>query len=149
MPGRIRLQRVFLNRQDLQNLSGIRVEEAETLLDRGYYSGAYYLLGYAVECALKACVAKGVREYDFPDLRRVRNSHSHDLQQLVKEAGLEAALQNEAQNNPSFAQKWLLTQQWNVESRYQSGVSRENCQDFHAAVTDSGSGVLQWIMMRW
>ena len=138
-----------MNRQDLQNLCLIRVEEARILLDSGYYSGAYYLLGYAVECALKACIAKQVQQYDFPDLRRVRSSHSHDLQQLVREAGLEAALREEVRDNPSFARAWLLTHEWNVESRYQSTVSRADCQNFHAAVTDNGSGFLQWIMMRW
>jgi HEPN domain-containing protein len=28
------------------------------LLEAGLYAGAYYLAGYAVECALKACIAK-------------------------------------------------------------------------------------------
>lgn len=138
-----------MNRQDLQNLSALRVEEARILLDNGYYSGAYYLLGYAVECALKACIASQVREHDFPDLRRARNRHSHDLQQLVKEAGLEAALRDEVQSNSLFALNWSIVQQWDVDFRYQLDVPRTICQDFLAAVTDDENGTLQWIRMRW
>ncbi|RLC09228.1 MAG: DNA-binding protein, partial [Deltaproteobacteria bacterium] len=26
------------------------------MLDNGYFNGAYYLLGYSVECTLKACI---------------------------------------------------------------------------------------------
>ena len=51
-----------LNRDNLQRVSDLRAEEARLLLDNGHYPGAYYLLGYAVECALKACIAKQVRE---------------------------------------------------------------------------------------
>ena len=138
-----------MNRQDLQNLSSLRVEEARTLVNDGYYSGAYYLLGHAVECALKACIATQVHEYDFSDLKRARNGHSHDLEQLVKEAGLEAALRNDVQSNLSFASKWLMAKQWRVETRYQFGVSKAGRQDFLTAVKDGSSGVLQWITMRW
>ena len=46
-----------MNRRDLQELTRIRAVEAGTLLDQGMYDGAYYLSGYAVECALKACIS--------------------------------------------------------------------------------------------
>ncbi len=98
---------------------------------------------------MKACIAKQVREFDFPDLKRARNSYTHDLLQLVKEAGLEVEVLNEVQNNSAFASKWLLTQRWSVESRYQLGCSKEDCQDFYTAVTDGTSGVLQWIKTHW
>jgi len=47
-----------VNRRDLQALSRIRLTEAKALLRLGHYDGAYYLAGYAAECALKACIAK-------------------------------------------------------------------------------------------
>ncbi len=55
-----------MNRSSLQNLANERIKDAEALLMAGRWSGAYYLAGYAVECALKACFAKKTREYDFP-----------------------------------------------------------------------------------
>lgn len=57
---------LVLNRYDLQRLADLRAAEARLLLDNGYWSGAYYLAGYAVECGLKACIARRVREFDFP-----------------------------------------------------------------------------------
>lgn len=47
-----------MNRLDLQNLALARLEEVEVLLNNHKYSGAYYLSGYVIECALKACIAK-------------------------------------------------------------------------------------------
>ncbi|MCH9011178.1 MAG: HEPN domain-containing protein, partial [Chloroflexi bacterium] len=77
-----------MNRADLQEISSLRVEEARVLLRNGYYSGAYYLIGYAVECALKACIAKQIRRYDFPDRKLVNDSYTHDLEKLLGVSGL-------------------------------------------------------------
>jgi HEPN domain-containing protein len=59
-----------VDRKDLQELSKVRLKEAKALLDLGMPDGAYYLAGYAVECALKACLAKGTVKYEFPDKKR-------------------------------------------------------------------------------
>jgi hypothetical protein len=58
-----------MNRADLQALADLRVKEATILLDANCFEGAYYLLGYAIECALKACIAKQIKQHDFPDLQ--------------------------------------------------------------------------------
>ncbi len=63
-----------MNRTDLQKLSNIRIREAKVLFAAGEHSGAYYLAGYAIECALKACFAKGVKRYD--SLRRAAQTRS-------------------------------------------------------------------------
>ena len=57
-----------MNRKDFQRLSALRLKEAKALL--GYFHGAYYLTGYAAECALKACIAKRTQKYNFPDKHR-------------------------------------------------------------------------------
>jgi HEPN domain-containing protein len=59
-----------MNREDLKRLSLIRIREAHVLLKASEYSGAYYLAGYSLECALKACTAKSVQRFDFPDKDR-------------------------------------------------------------------------------
>jgi hypothetical protein len=56
-----------MNKSELENLAAIRVKEAGILLTADCYQGAYYLAGYALECTLKACIAKQVKEFDFPD----------------------------------------------------------------------------------
>jgi len=47
-----------VNRADFQELAQIRLRDAEVLLENGRFDGAYYIAGYSVECALKACIAK-------------------------------------------------------------------------------------------
>jgi hypothetical protein len=84
-----------VDRSDLQALSRIRATEAKALLGLGLFDGAYYLAGYAVECALKACIAKGTRRFEFPDKRRVDSSYTHDLELLMRLANLDESLQGE------------------------------------------------------
>jgi HEPN domain-containing protein len=59
-----------VNRKDLQFLARARLTEARALLDAGHPDGAYYLAGYAVECALKACIAKATQRHEFPDKKK-------------------------------------------------------------------------------
>ena len=77
-----------MNRQDFQTLSELRVQDSLVLLNNGRYAAAYYLCGYAVECALKACIAKQTMQFEFPDLVRVRESYTHDFKKLVKWAAV-------------------------------------------------------------
>ena len=51
-----------MNRLEFQQLAEVRVREAEALLAVGLWDGAYYLAGYAVECALKACILRLVEQ---------------------------------------------------------------------------------------
>ena len=46
--------KVMTHRETLKRLSWARLREAQVLLNHGYWSGAYYLSGYAVEFGLKA-----------------------------------------------------------------------------------------------
>jgi hypothetical protein len=47
-----------VNRVEPQRLAKERISDAKVLLGARHWVGAYYLAGYAVECALKACIAK-------------------------------------------------------------------------------------------
>ena len=73
-----------MNRGDFQKLAEMRLDDAKALLDQGKWAGAYYLAGYAVECALKACVAKLTNQYDFPDKQLANKCYTHDLDELAK-----------------------------------------------------------------
>ena len=75
---------MFMDRKDLQELSRVRPKEATALLQLELFDGAYYLAGYAVECALKACIAKGTQRFEFPDKTKVDSCHSHKLLQLLR-----------------------------------------------------------------
>ena len=54
-------------RKDFRELAMIRLREARVLLRAKCYDGAYYLAVYAVECALKACIARHTKRFEFPD----------------------------------------------------------------------------------
>ena len=109
--------------------------------------GAYYLAGYAVECALKACIAKRTRRYQFPPEKvYVDKVYSHRLSELVKLAGLDSDLDKEASKNTPFATNWNTVKDWTEQSRYKT--SGLNGKDMYDAVAGK-DGVLQWIRMRW
>ena len=138
-----------LNRDNLQRLSDLRAEEARLLLDNGHYPGAYYLLGYAVECALKACIAKQVREFDFPDRNLTAKSYTHTLRELLGTALLSRSLERDRTIYPGLGSNWEIAANWRVESRYRTNVSQAECRNLYDAVTDSASGILPWIKLYW
>ncbi len=138
-----------MNRRDLQRLSNIRLSEAKALLDNEYYSGAYYMLGYAVECALKACIAKQVQRHDFPNRRTVFDSYTHDLRLLLKVSGLEFELLGELINNPALDRNWTMVSDWTVDSRYEYNKTEVTVREFHSAVTARANGILPWLRRRW
>ena len=79
-------------RKDFQDLAAARLREARVLLRAGAFDGAYYLGGLAVECALKVCIARATQRYEFPNRSRAQLVFTHNLEGLLKEAGLEAQL---------------------------------------------------------
>jgi hypothetical protein len=81
-----------VNRKDLQSLARTRLAEAKTLSGAGRPDGAYYPAGYSIECALKACIAKGTQRHEFPDKKSVDASYTHNLRDLIKVAIWNCAL---------------------------------------------------------
>jgi hypothetical protein len=77
-----------VNRTELQQLAEERVRDSDALLKAGQWSGAYYLAGYAVECGLKACIAKLTNLHDFPDKELAQRCYTHKIETLVEVAGL-------------------------------------------------------------
>lgn len=63
-----------MDRGEFQQLSKVRLQEARALLKMGLSDGAYYLAGYAVEFALKACIAKGRGATSFRTKRKQKEA---------------------------------------------------------------------------
>lgn len=137
-----------MNRKDLQLLARTRLAEAKILLSEGRPDGAYYLAGYAVECALKACIAKGTQRHEFPDKKTVDASYTHNLRDLMKVANLELARLEEAKRDPLFRNHWDLVQQWSEQSRYRRHSS-EMATALVEAIGDRRHGVIAWIRRQW
>lgn len=138
-----------MNRADLQSLSDIRIADAKVLLGARRYQAAYYLVGYAVECALKACVAKQIREHDFPDKQLILDSHTHSVSQLLRISGLKAQFEARIAADKSFEVNWTTVKDWNENTRYDGTISDVKARDLFNAVTDQTSGVLPWLKTVW
>lgn len=92
-----------MDRTDLQQLAEERLKDARILMQHGRYAAAYYLCGYAVECGLKACIARNIRQYEFPKSANFsRDIFTHALNDLVKHAGLANVRDNLIAGSPAF-----------------------------------------------
>jgi HEPN domain-containing protein len=136
-----------MNRADLQKLANTRIREARVLFGAGEYSGAYYLAGYAVECALKACIAKDVKRFDFPN-KNVQKIFTHKLNELIVLSGLKDELHSATRSNLKFSAGWDLVEKWTEESRY-SVRTKDDAEAIIEAITRTKDGVLPWIKRRW
>jgi HEPN domain-containing protein len=108
------------------------LEAARSLVESRHWGPAYYLAGYAVECGLKACIARKFREYDFPDRQTVIDSYIHNLEKLVRTAGLSNELTLAEDDSDIFKLNWATVKDWSSESR-----------------DAKPNGVLEWVAQYW
>jgi hypothetical protein len=136
-----------VTRRQFQKLADLRAQDAAALVKSRRLQAAYYLAGYAVECALKACIAKETKRHEFPPKwRYVQSLYTHELENLLRLAGLEKSLDVDSQTNATLAANWGVVKQWREESRYiLSGLKGK---DICTALTGP-DGVLTWIKQRW
>jgi HEPN domain-containing protein len=137
-----------VTRRDLRELALLRLTEAKALLKNGHYDGAYYLSGYIIECALKACVAKRTQKGQFPDKQTAVASHTHKLEDLLKVAQLGDVHREQTRANLVFEANWNLVRDWSEQSRYRKH-SREAAEAIVSAISDKKHGVLRWIKQHW
>ncbi len=135
-------------RSDFQHLTDVRAAEVAALLAAGGWDGAYYLAGYVVECALKACIAKLTKAEEFPPPRKiVEQCYTHDLEQLIKSAGLSVDF-TAAVRVVEFKDNWSVVLDWAEDARYGRWTEGQ-ARALWKAVTDPTHGVLPWIKSRW
>jgi HEPN domain-containing protein len=137
-----------VTRSEFQQLADVRIDEAGVLLAAGKWDGAYYLAGYAVECALKACIAKLTKADDFPDKDRAAKAWTHKLDELITVADLRATRLAQETADPDFAKNWDAVKKWNEGVRYERKSDAE-ARALHDAIADPAHGVLTWIKRHW
>ena len=139
-----------MNRRDFRKLALVRVSDASALLKtRRNPSGAYYIAGYAIECALKACICRRIKVGDWPPKPEdVRKLYSHDLEDLLRLAQLKILLDTAIRSNPTLAGHWGTVKDWSKQSRYQT-YTQTQAQVLMTAITDPTNGVLAWIQQYW
>lgn len=137
-----------MNRNDFQALAEIRIKEAKSLLDSGFPEGAYYLAGYSVECALKACIAKRTQQYEFPDKKLANDIHTHDLGKLLDLARLKDDLDRFLTERPEMEEGWDNILEWSEIDRYKR-KTKADAEDLLKAIEDNRGGLLPWLRQRW
>ncbi|ANW67626.1 hypothetical protein BCA37_10870 [Mycobacterium sp. djl-10] len=137
-----------MHRTELRQLAEARLRESQLLLGNGEWSGAYYLSGYAVECGLKAAIARQFQADTFPDRKLVTKSYTHDLEELVGAAGLVTARQQAFQQDRDLQLNWSVVKDWNETARYKIWLQADAA-DIVAAVADQQHGVMKWLRSQW
>lgn len=138
-----------MNREALQLISRQRKREAAALLRAKPFPGAYYLTGYSVECALKACIAKQTNKHDFPNRKLAGEAWTHDLQKLVQLAGVGPDLERDMKASPSLQLNWTIVKDWSEAVRYDMTITTAQARDLYSACTARRTGILAWIRRRW
>jgi hypothetical protein len=141
-----------VNRAHWQNLAEERVLDADVLLQAGRWAGAFHLIGYAVESGLKSCVLAYMENSNADVIFRERkfsdNCWTHNIEELVRLAGLRSALDLDMAANRQLGINWIYATQWKEISRYQT-ATEFNARRLYQAVAYAADGVLPWIRTRW
>ena len=140
-------------RVEWQQLAECRIEDARAHLDPAVcrWAAAYYLIGYAVECGLKACILARIAAHPediFENKRFSLDAWTHDSEILLKLAKLHALRNADVVVNANLANNWQTLLSWTEEARYKQ-TSRVNAEKLSDAVTDAKDGVMQWIRVHW
>lgn len=139
-----------MNRATLQQLSDERIADASALLAATQWAGAYYMAGYALECALKSCILAYIDRTGiiFEDKKYAQNCWTHDIEDLVRQAGLTIERDKAARTNITLGQHWMIAKDWSEASRYRMSTQLQAEKLFHA-LTDNTDGVLPWVKTYW
>jgi len=133
---------------DLKALADARLTDALHLLQGGRHAGAYYLAGYAVECALKAVIAHSFRAGVIPSRSLVNQVYTHDLERLLGLSGLEAEFRAEMDKSVDLKTAWSIVSTWSEASRYEM-IDPFRATAMLDGVGNPNFGVLQWLKQRW
>lgn len=139
-----------MTRQDLQDLSRLRLREAEALFKARFYDGSVYLAGYAIELALKARICRLLHVEEYPlsgDIGRAFKIHS--LDQLKVLAGLSAEI--DVKKNKELFDNWSKAIDWDPEQRYNAPgkYSATAAKIILDSLTARPNGVFTWLSRRW
>lgn len=148
-PGGRSLSQLIQTRAEFKALAEMRLVEAKALLDLKLWDGAYYLAGYAVELALKACIIKVVMARDaFPERDFSRDCYTHSIARLVALADLSTEQAAALASDPILEENWERLEKWSEQTRYHRIIQSE-AEELHEAIADNIHGVFPWIKVFW
>jgi len=131
-----------------KKLSQKRIREALILLSGRQYSGAYYLAGYSIELALKACYCKNIPEKSFPPKKDIHTKlYSHDLNGLLDVSGIKSKFEAIIHGNGDIGSNWSVVKDWNEQSRY-SVILKDEAKSLVEAISGK-NGILNILKKLW
>lgn len=142
-------RRFIMDKANLQQIAEIRVRDAEVLLAAGQWDAAYYLLGYSIECALKACISKQFRQHEVPDKKPVNDFYTHKLDDLLNLSGVKSEMDANLRSKSLLGINWITVRDWNESTRYEVGTTEDIARSMYDAVTDTASGILPRLKTQW
>jgi HEPN domain-containing protein len=138
----------MLTKNDLEKLAQVRLEDALFLLQADRPSSAYYLAGYAVELALKSCIAKLIQPNTIPDKGFIIAIYTHTLINLLSTAGLKPEFDAQIKTDTQFAAYWAIVNNWSEQSRYEFW-DQISATTLLQAIIDPDHGVFTWVKKHW
>ena len=153
-------------RLEFQDLAKIKIKEAKSLYRNKFYSGAFYLAGYALEFSLKAAVCKNLKMDDFFEDKKGNNPtklkddvlgkfKTHDYRTLIILAGLYHQLENDKKSDMIFGINWshIEKMSWSEICRYEISNPKKynetDVKEFIKAIDNQKGGSLKWIQKYW
>jgi hypothetical protein len=137
-----------LTKANLEKLAQMRLDDAVLLWHHRKASSAYYLSGYAVELAFKACICKLFQPDVIPDKAFVNAIYTHQFSELLKVAGLTQDFETDSKADPVLATNWVITCKWNEASRYELHDTM-SAAALIGAIIEPQHGVFQWVKKHW
>ena len=108
------------------------------------------MCGYAVECALKACICRRTREFDFyANPADSKDAWSHDFARLIKVADLVDEFAGARQADDQLDINWRSVERnWSPASRYETH-DQDEAEQLLVSISDPTHGVLACIKQFW
>jgi hypothetical protein len=118
-------KRTLISIKELEELYKHRLEDVKNLYDTGRYDGAFYLLGYVLEIALKRRICITLSWDGYPNAKKefenFTSFRTHDLDNLLHLSGVEKKILEE------LPWAWSAFNDWSPEVRYV--MQRRDSQD--------------------
>ncbi len=125
-------------------LADRHLSTAEALKKAKQYPDAFYHAGYAVECALKAIICRDLFGGTWPSRQTFPEGYSHDLDRLLRLAGLKPRLMEARQRDEEFGMNWETVRKWRETTRYEN-LSAPRASAMILAVKQRRFGMLTWL----
>jgi hypothetical protein len=116
--------------------------DARVLVDAQRFAGAYHAGGLALECMLKAKIAKSIQAEEFPDKKLAEKAWGHEPAVLLKLGDLDRFM---GQADLQVQTNWATAKDWTIDSRYTSKVNPVTVAAFLDALDDPKDGILPWL----